>query len=709
MFSLGAISDIFDQPSRPEVITMRTLVRSLPALLGILATAALSADVNDNKDKRLTAELYFQWEEASDPQISPDGSRIVYVRRWPDVMTDRRFSNIWTVSFSGSDNRPLTTGEYSDSSPRWSPDGRRLAFISNRDGDSQIYVRWMDTGQITRVTDIRSAPSNISWSPDGSRIAFTALVPSERPATPKMLAKPEGAKWADPPVVIDRLVYRADGRGYLPHGFNHIFVVPSEGGSPRQLTTGDYEHATGMFSTNQQPCWTPDGKQILFSATRKPEWEWIVGDSEIYALSLSDGNIRALTTRQGPDSGPVVSPDGKWIAYTGFDEKRLSYTVNRLYVMGIDGSNPRLISETVDNDVRNPVWAPDGRSVYFTVGDRGSVNVYTASLDGKVRQITQGVHQIGNLSMSSNGFVATTLSSPTKPGDIVSFALENPAPRQLTFVNDDLLETRVPGKVEEIWYKSSFDGRNMQGWIVKPPDFDPKKKYPLILYIHGGPHSMYGVGFDFEFQVHAAAGYVVLYTNPRGSTGYGQEFGNLIQYNYPGDDYFDLVSGVDELLKKGYIDSNNLFVTGGSGGGVLTCWVIGRTNRFAAAVSQFPVINWYSFVGTADFGNSMGWRWFRKWPWEDTEDHMKRSPIALVGNVTTPTLLITGEADWRTPISETEQYFRALKLQKKEARMVRVPDEPHGIRNHPSHYIAKILFIQDWFEKHKRTEKTSSN
>ena len=684
---------------------MRTFVKTLPILFCVCFAAAQS----DKKDDRLTADLLFQWEQVSDPQISPDGSKIIYVRRWPDVMADKRFSNLWIINFDGSDNRPLTNGKYSESSPRWSPDGKRIAFISDRDGEPQIYVRWMDTGQTTRATGIRKPPANISWSPDGTRIAFTSLVPSEGPKGPRMPPKPEGAKWADPAKIIDRLTYRADGRGYLPEGYNHIFIVPAEGGTPRQLTSGDYEHATGDFSSSQQPRWTPDGKQILFSAIRKPDWEWIVGDTEIYAASLADGDIRALTTRKGPDSGPVISPDGKWVAYTGFDEKRYSYTVTRLYVMGIDGSNPRLLSGSIDNDIRNPEWSPDGNAIYFTIGSRGSVNLHAATLDGKVRQVTQGGQLFGPLSVSRNGRVASTLSSPRKPADIVSFALDNPAPRQLTFVNDDLLEARKIGDVEEIWYKSSFDAKNVQGWIVKPPAFDPSKKYPLILYIHGGPHGMYGVGFDFEFQVHAAAGYVVLYTNPRGSIGYGQEFGNLIQYNYPGDDYFDLVSGVDEVIKRGYIDMENLFVTGGSGGGVLTCWVIGRTNRFAAAVSQFPVINWYSFVGTADFGNSMGWRWFRKWPWEDTEDYMKRSPIALAGNVSTPTMLITGESDWRTPISETEQYFRALKLQKKEARMVRVPDESHGIGGHPSHNIAKILFIQDWFEKHRKGQRPQTS
>ncbi len=685
--------------------------RTRPGFPGFILLCLLLCSAGllwSNAKEPFTAGDYFKLENVADPQISPDGSLIVFVRQWPDIMTDRQYSNLWIVNFDGSELRPLTTGEFSDSSPRWSPDGTRLAFLSNREGDRQIHVRWMDTGQTARITDIRQAPSNIAWSPDGKSIAFTSLVPSSPPQPPKMPERPRGANWADPPIIIDRLTYRANGSGYIPHGTDQIFVVSAEGGSPRQITSGEY------FQEGIEASWTPDGREIIFSAIRKPDWEWIVRDSEVYAISVADGNIRTLTSRVGPDSSPTVSPDGKWIAYTGSDdppqtpERRKdfrSYTVTKLYLMGIDGSNPKLLSGSVDNDVGNVSWSPDSGKIFFTVQERGSTNLYVATLDGQVSKAIEGIQQMGALTIARNGRAAATLTSPQESGNVVSFTLDKPAPKQITFMNRDLLAARRLGEVEEIWYKSSLDGKDIQGWIVKPPDFDPSKKYPLILYIHGGPHSMYGVSFNFEFQVHAGAENVVLYTNPRGSTGYGQEFGNIIQYKYPGDDYFDLMSGVDEVIKKGYVDSNNLFVTGGSGGGVLTCWVIGRTNRFAAAVSQYPVINWYSFVGTADFGLRMGYRWFNKWPWEDVEDYMGRSPIALVGNVTTPTMLITGEEDWRTPISDTEQYFRALKLQQKEARMVRVPGEPHGIRRFPSHYVAKIRHIQEWFEKHKRGDQ----
>jgi dipeptidyl aminopeptidase/acylaminoacyl peptidase len=322
---------------------------------------------------------------------------------------------------------------------------------------------------------------------------------------------------------------------------------------------------------------------------------------------------------------------------------------------------------------------------------------------GAVRQITKGNHQLLPSNMSKNGMVAGVSSDYKEPGDVVVFNLKQPAPRKLTNVNDDLLENRKLGDVEEIWY-DSVGGMKVQGWIVKPPDFNPQKKYPLILYIHGGPHSMYGVGFNFEFQNHAAENYVVLYTNPRGSTGYGKQFGNAINNNYPGEDYDDLMRGVDEVLKRGYVDEKNLFVTGGSGGGVLTAWIVGHTDRFAAAVSMKPVINWYSFVGTTDGAD---WYYnFKKLPWEDPAEHLRRSPVTYVGNVKTPTMLLTGELDLRTPMEQTEQYYRALKLRKVPTAMVRLNDEYHGFNalglRHPSNRLSQILYLRQWFEKYKR-------
>lgn len=670
----------------------------LLAIAGLSIAPAFGDGANGNL---LTPGDYFDMESLGDPQLSPDGERIVYVRTWADVMTDRRYSNLWVASFDGKKIRPLTTGKRNDSAPRWSPQGDRVCFRSeDSDGNGQLFILWLDTLQTAKITNVVKGPANHAWSPDGVSIAFNSFVPGKKPKGVKMPDKPEGAKWAEPAQIIDRVTYRFDRRGYLPEGFQHIFVVPAGGGTARQVTSGDYDHSN--------PEWLDD-ETILFSGIRKPDWEWVTGDTETYAVNFSSGETKTLTDRYGPDSGPEPSPDGKWIAYTGYDEKRQSYTTTKLYKMAADGSNPELVSGDFDNDVRNVSWASDGKNLLFLAGYQGETHLYSSNLDGNIKQITDGSFQIRAFDASKGGRVAAVVDYPDHPDDLYTFTLSNPKPKRLTNVNDDILGHRELGELEEIWYKSSFDDRDVQGWIIKPPGFDPSTKYPLVLYIHGGPHGMYGVGFNFEFQTLASEGYVVLYTNPRGSTGYGQEFGNLIDKSYPGDDYFDLVSGVDAVVDRGYVDENHLYVTGGSGGGVLTCWVVGRTDRFRAAVSQYPVINWYSWIGTADIGYTVGWRWFDKWPWEDPMHYEKRSPISLVGNVTTPLLTITGEDDWRTPISESDQYYRALKIQKKEAKLVRIPNEAHGVAARPSHLIAKMLFIQDWFKQYSDDGETEED
>ncbi len=642
----------------------------------------------DEPKERLTVDHYLDWEYVSDPQISPDGTQIAYVRRITDKINDKFESWIWLINFDGSRNRQLVKG----SSPRWSPDGKRLAYIASIDKRAQIFVRWMDTGEATQITHLEQGPSSIAWSPDGEKIAFNMLVPKTQPQWIKMPPKPRGAKWSKPPMIVDRMHYRHDGRGNLPLGYHHIFIVPATGGTPHQLTDGDYHY--------DAPRWSPDGKTIIFSGVRKPDAEYLRSGSEVYALTLADGTINPLTDRDGPDSNPNISPDGKYIAYYGYDEKKYSYHVRKLYLMDFDGNNQRCISENLDRTVYQSLWAPDNSGIYFIVGDKGNADVHFAPINGDIKQVTKGNHMLGFLSISATKKAVAVRSAAHETGDLVTFALDKPELNEITQVNDDLLDYVKLGEVEEIWYKS-FDDWDIQGWIVKPPNFDPNKKYPLILYIHGGPHAMYNVGFDFEFQNHAANGYVVLYTNPRGSTGYGQKFGNAIWYAYPKDDYHDLMAGVDAMLKKGYIDEKNLFVCGGSGGGVLTSWIVGHTDRFTAAVVMKPVTNWYSFVGTTD--GIFGYYWFEKMPWENPDEYRERSSISYVGNVTTPTMVLTGEEDLRTPMEQTEQYYRALKMLKKDTVMIRIQGEFHPIgRNHPTNKIAQILYLRNWFDKYMK-------
>lgn len=671
----------------------------------LLGPAALA------QSDRLNPMDIFNLEWAVDPQISPDGKKIVYVRRFSDIMSDRRYSNLWVINSDGSDHRPLSSGNYNDSSPRWSPEGSRIAYISDRDGSPQIYVRWMDTGQTAKITNLQNSPSGIAWSPDGKYISFVSFVQEQPRQIANMPPAPPGAKWADPPTVIDRLVYRFDQAGYLKPGHYHLFIVPAEGGTPRQISSGDFQHGGPGFRASEA-VWTPDGKYLIISANRRPDYELEPLDTEIYEFSVANGAVRALTNRRGPDGSPAVSPDGTKIAYTGFDDKYQGYQVTRLYVMNRDGSNPRMLSGGLDRDVFNISWAPDGSGIYFLYDDRGNTKLGFYSLDGTMKKIADNVGSGswlaygggGFYSVAKNGTIAFTYTRPDVPSDIAVTSINNPQEKVITAINADALGHKKLGQVEEIWYKSSLDGRDIHGWIIKPPDFDPAKKYPLILEIHGGPFANYGDRFDLEKQLWAARGYVVLYTNPRGSTSYGAEFGNLIHHSYPGDDFYDLNSGVDALIARGYIDRENLFVTGGSGGGVLTCWMIGRTTRFRAAAAAYPVINWLSFNLTADISAFVTKYWFPGPPWDHVDHYWRRSLLSVVKNVRTPTMIITGEEDYRTPISESEQYYQALKLLGVEAVLVRVPAEPHGIARRPSHLLAKVLNIVAWFDKHRSNQ-----
>ncbi|HCX74223.1 MAG TPA: peptidase S9 family protein, partial [Algoriphagus sp.] len=630
-------------------------------------------------------------------------SKVVYVRNFKDIMTDRDYSNLWIVNSDGSQNRPITQGNQRDYAPVWSHDGTKLAFLSNQQDDkTKLFVHYFDTQTSVALTNSAVPPGSVSWSYDNQSLAFTQFVPS----TPKSLlnipSKPTGADWNAAPIYIDEMVYRRDGAGYVKPGNRQIFTIGLAGGTARQWTSDDHNYGS--------PVWSKDGKSLFFSANLRENAEFEPANSEIYQLNLTDGSIKALTNRFGPDSGPVLSPDGKKIAYTGNNDTFQGYQVTHLYVMNTDGSGVKNLTEDLDRDASNPQWDANGQGIYFQYDEFGDTKVGYVALTGKVRTIVDGLggldlgrpYNSGTYSVSANNKIAFTEGGPEHPADLAIWS--NGTKTRVTRLNDDLFSYRKIGKTEELWWESSFDGKRIQGWIVTPPDFDPSKKYPFILEIHGGPFAMYGPSFAYEIQAYAAAGYVVLYTNPRGSTGYGQEFGNSIHHDYPNHDYEDLMSGVDAVIEKGYIDTDNLFVTGGSGGGVLTAWIIGKTDRFKAAVVAKPVINWYSFVLHADNPVFFTKYWFGAKPWEDVEYYHRRSPISLVGNVKTPTMLLTGENDYRTPISESEQYYAALKLQGVESAMVRIPNASHGLVNRPSMLLGKNAAILSWFN-HYRDKK----
>jgi dipeptidyl aminopeptidase/acylaminoacyl peptidase len=662
---------------------------------GSLSSIAQMSDIMEPLD-------VFELEFVSDPQISPDGKKIIYVRNFKDIMTDKNLSNLWMIDADGKNNRPLTTGNQNDYSPRWSSDGSQIVYVSNKDGKSQIYLRWLDTSDESKLSNLQYGPGSVSWSPNGKMLAFTMFVPGQKSSLVSLPAKPAGANWIEPPVYIDKMKYRADGAGFLPPGNTHIFVISTDGGTAKQITDGDYNYA-GPLS------WSTDNQTVLTSSNQHEDRDYDPNNSEVFSINVTTGKKTALTSRKGPDQSAKYSPDGTKIAYLGYDDKYLGYQQNRLYVMNSNGSGSREILKQFDRSVQNIQWSGDGKGIYFQYDDEGNTKIAFTDLAGKQKDLANNVggmslgrpYGAGTYTVAANGSFAFTHSTPDHPADLASGSAKSTEVKRLTELNADLFSYKKLGAVEEIWYESSADKQKIQGWICKPPNFDPSKKYPLMLEIHGGPFANYGDRFSAEIQLYAAAGYVVLYTNPRGSTSYGAEFGNLIHHNYPSEDYDDLMSGIDAVIAKGYVDTDQLYITGGSGGGVLTAWSIGKTNRFRAAVVAKPVINWYSFVLHADNPGFFAQYWFPGNPWEYQDHYMKRSPISLVGNVKTPTMLLTGEIDYRTPMSETEQYYAALKLNRVPSAMVRIQGAGHGIANRPSNLVSKVVYILGWFDKYK--------
>ncbi|CAM3991154.1 S9 family peptidase [Pseudoalteromonas byunsanensis] len=649
----------------------------------------------------LQAEDIFELEYASDPQISPNGEQIIYVRNSNDVIKDAKRQNLWLVDSKSNTQSPLFSDENRYNQPRWSPDGNKLAFVSNVSGSNQIHVHYLKQNRSALLTQLKSEVSDLTWSPDGKWLAFSQKVEEKPTVIAKMPTPPKGASWSEPAIVIDRAYYQADGRGLVKPGYRQIFILPSEGGTPRQLTSGNYHHGGKL-------AWRTDSKSIIFSANRISDWEYKGLEGDLFEVNF-DGQITQLTSAPGKEHSPSFSQNGKQLAYLSASGELNPYRNHKLNIMDWQTKKSLLIAEDFDRSIENPTWVSTSK-LAISYDDHGMKKLATITTNGKISDLTDSLsgttlgrpYLSGQFSANYKGEIAFTKGSSQRPADVALTTTKGKV-KQLTKLNEDLLAHKELGKVHEITYASSFDEEQIQGWYITPPNFDPTKKYPLLLEIHGGPHLAYGPHFSAELQRYAAQGYVVFYDNHRGSSSYGKRFAMLLKYKYSSkEDFADHNSGVDAMLDKGFIDKNNLFIAGGSAGGIATAYAIGLTNRFNAAVVVKPVINWLSKVLTADSGLLQIPTQFPGMPWEHMEHYWQRSPLSLVGNVTTPTMLMTGEEDLRTPMAETEQFYQALKHRKVDSVLVKIPGAPHGIAGRPSRMISKIEHTLAWFEKYKK-------
>lgn len=675
-------------------------------LLAAPFATPISADDHGNSapDPTLfTGADLFGLTVGADPQIGPDGRHIAYVRRTNDIMTDKAVSSIWLVDVASGNETPLVTGEGTHVSPRWSPDGSRLAYISTQSGGGpELHVRWMETGASANITALPESPSGISWSPDGSQIAYTARVPGEGLTLGKAPAKPEGAEWGKPLQIIDRVTYRIDGGTYLKPGTTQLFVVSATGGAPRQLTFGEYSNGGAVE-------WSPDGKALYFSANRNENWELEAYGTEIYRLDIASGDLAQLTTRDGEDRSPQVSPDGRQIAYLGFDDMGNAFDQTNLYVMNADGSGSRQLAVDFDRGFDGLEWTDAG--LFASYESEGEHRVARISLSGEVSELAPRLGSTyyalpytgGEWSVSDSGTIAFTTASSVRPPDIG--VTTRRGTRQLTALNEVKLGSKRLGETREI-VAYAADGVRIPAWITLPPGYKDGDKVPMILEMHGGPYAAYGPEFSVDYQLYGAAGYAVLFTNPGGSTGYGEEFADRIEDNYPISNHDELMAAVDVAIAAGYADPENLFVTGGSGGGILTAWVVGKTDRFKAAASHKPVINWVTMALMSDFYAFFGEYWMEGQPWEKPDHYWERSPLSLVQNVTTPTLVLVGENDYRTPRSEAEQFYGALKVKGVDTALVVTPDSSHNnLTQSPSQQAARTAAVIAWFDKYRKGEE----
>lgn len=668
----------------------------------------------------IDSEDLFGLKIVSDPQISPDGTKIAYVETTLDRNTNEYHSRIWVVSSSSEEEpKPFSSGQHLDFSPRWSPDGRWLAFLSNRGGSTQLWLISSTGGEAQKISRLRNLVGAPVWSPDGQTIACIVRIGQDGPEEDERVPEATPRKrFTEDVLVIDRLYYKLDNYGFLVNKYSHLFTISvfgSNRGLFKQRTFGDYNYF--------MPAWSPDGNYIAVVGNRVIDRIEPAIVNEIWIVPFHGDRIRLLRRGDGPISHPVWSPDGSLIAYIGHNRRLGRYTFQGIWLIPSTGGEPRELTTGMYFPVGNhavrslvgrgeptvaPAWSPDGQYIYVSASAFGAVHLWRFAVDeGKAVQLTNGNYIIYNMSFSHDvREVAMAVTNPNLPGDIWVGVIEDGAVRgrRVTNVNQDLLDEVIIAKPKRFSFQAP-GGPEAEGWILYPPQLKTKG-LPAILEIHGGPMLMYGYTFYFEFQVLASKGFAVIFTNPRGSFGYGQEFTAAIRGDWGNLDYIDLMAAVDSAVKTWGLDPNSLGVAGGSYGGYMTNWIVTQTNRFKAAVSTSSISNLYSFFGTSDSGFLYADDYGGP-PWELPEKYLKQSPISYAENVQTPLLLIHGDLDLRTPVEQGEQFYTALKFLGRQARMIRFLNETHGVSGEPWHRVIRLEHIEKWFLAHLKPDTTS--
>lgn len=672
------------------------------------------------KRRTITPEDLYDFQQITDLEISPDGMHIVYSLQRVDKKTEKKYTNLWIVPTGKGKPRQFTFGDHSDSHPRWSPDGSQIAFLSNRhnEKDTQIYVIPFGGGEACKVTDLKGYIGTFEWSPDGTRllVAYTAKSKAEL-----RLEEDEQAKKLGPTFrKVTRPFYKMDGMGFLPEDQQHLWVVDVKSGKSTQITGHDDE-----IHSEEDAHWSPDGKTIVFCSNRTDDPDLHPDLVDLYLIPAQGGEMRKLETPAGGKGMPSFSPDGKYLAWFGQPRPSDWWQNQRLWVMPLDGSAPaqdltgQFDFETgadVINDLEGamktspPTWSADGKRIYFQVSRHGRCTLHSIARDGNdLQTIIDEPGVVGKFTINKKETrIVYFFGTLTDPGQIRVRRINSNVKRlnrTLTKLNRRSLNRIALGETEEVWFEGPA-GNNLQGWILKPPGFDPTQKYPAILEIHGGPLTQYGEFFMHEFYYLAAQGYVVFYCNPRGGQGYGEEHAKAIWGGWGTVDYDDIMAWTDYVAALPYIDADRMGVTGGSYGGYMTLWVIGHTQRFKAAVAQRVVSNLISMWGSSDFNWVFQQPINNKPPWEDLQAYWRHSPIAYLGNARTPTKIIHSEQDHRCPIEQGEQAFIALRTQGVPVEFIRFPGEPHGLSRvgRTDKRIARLKHIAEWMDKYLKGE-----